>query len=76
MYGRNNGQWSFIDMLTLFDTFLQMADVQMNASQCTNNQIMEEIQKQNEKYFAEIIDNQKEILSILGNLEKPMSADR
>lgn len=70
---RKNGQWSFIDMLTMFDTFLQMADFEMNVSQCTNNQIMEEIQKQNEKYFAEIIDNQNQIISILSRLEDDMS---
>ena len=65
MYGRNNGQWSFIDMLTLFDTFLQMADFEMNVRQSSNDDIMRELGNQNEKYLNKIIDNQEEILSLL-----------
>lgn len=65
---RRNGQWSFIDMLTMFDTFLQMADFQMNVAQSSNDDIMQEIQKQNKVYLETIIDNQNEIKSILSQL--------
>lgn len=68
MYGRNNGQWSFIDMLTLFDTFLQMADFEMNVKQSSNDDIMRELGNQNEKYLKKIIDNQNEILSLLKDI--------
>lgn len=66
MYG--NGRWSFIDMLTTFDTFLQMADFQMNVQQSSNDDIMRELGRQNEKYLEKIIANQEEILKKLAEL--------
>ena len=65
MYGRNSGQWSFIDMLTLFDTFLQMADFEMNVRQSSNDDIMRELGNQNKNYLEKIVANQEEILSLL-----------
>lgn len=60
-----NNQWSFIDMLTMFDTFLQVADFQMNVRQSSNDDIMRELQHQNKAYLEKIIKNQEEILSKL-----------
>lgn len=67
MYG-NGRQWSFIDMLTMFDTFLQMADFQMNVQQSSNDDIMQELQHQNKAYLEKIIANQEEILKKLADL--------
>lgn len=61
-------QWSFIDMLTMFDTFLQVADFQMNVQQSSNDDIMRELGRQNEKYLEKIIANQEEILKKLADL--------
>ena len=69
MYGRNNGQWSFVDMLTLFDTFLQMADFEMNVRQSSNDDIMRELGNQNKIYLEKIVENQNEILSILKDIQ-------
>lgn len=66
MYG--NGRWSFIDMLTMFDTFLQMADFRMNVQQSSNDDIMQELQHQNKAYLEKIIANQEEILKKLADL--------
>lgn len=66
MYG--NGRWSFIDMLTMFDTFLQMADFQMNVQQSSNDDIMRELQHQNKAYLEKIIANQEEILRKLAEI--------
>lgn len=66
MYG--NGRWSFIDMLTMFDTFLQVADFDMNMWQAGNDDIMNELQKQNKLYLEKILKNQEEILSKLANI--------
>lgn len=63
-----NNQWSFIDMLTMFDTFLQVADFQMNVQQSSNDDIMRELGRQNEKYLEKIIANQEEILKKLADL--------
>lgn len=66
MYG--NGRLSFIDMLTMFDTFLQAADFQMNVRQSSNDDIMRELQHQNKAYLEKIIANQEEILRKLADL--------
>lgn len=66
MYG--NGRWSFIDMLTMFDTFLQMADFQMNVQQSSNDDIMRSLEHQNKAYLEKIIANQEEILRKLADL--------
>lgn len=66
MYG--NGRWSFVDILTMFDTFLQMADFQMNVQQSSNDDIMQELQHQNKAYLEKIIKNQEEILSKLADI--------
>lgn len=66
MYG--NRQWSFIDMLTMFDTFLQMADFQMNVQQSSNDDIMRALEHQNKDYLEKIIANQEEILKKLAEL--------
>lgn len=60
-----NRQWTFIDMLTMFDTFLQMADFQMNVQQSSNDDIMRELGRQNNEYLEKIIANQEEILKRL-----------
>ncbi|MCI8378560.1 MAG: hypothetical protein HFH72_08580 [Lachnospiraceae bacterium] len=66
MYG--NRQWSFIDMLTMFDTFLQVADFQMNVQQSSNDDIMRALEHQNKEYLEKIIANQEEILKKLADL--------
>lgn len=66
MYG--NGRWSFIDMLTMFDTFLQMADFQMNVQQSSNDDIMRALEHQNNAYLEKIIANQEEILKKLAEI--------
>lgn len=66
MYG--NGRWSFIDMLTMFDAFLQMADFDMNIRQSSNDDIMRALEHQNKAYLEKIIANQEEILKKLADL--------
>ena len=55
-------------MLTMFDTFLQMADFDMNIRQSSNDDIMQELGRQNEKYLERILENQEEILKKLAEI--------
>lgn len=64
----NGRQWSFIDMLTMFDTFLQMEDFQMNVQQSSNDDIMRALEHQNKAYLEKIIANQEEILRKLAEI--------
>ena len=68
----NNG-WSFLDILTIFSVVLQVAGYQNDMKQSTNDDLMSEIHRQNKDYLETIIQNQKQILSIL---EKSMSTEK
>ena len=61
---------STLDMLNLFGVFLQVMNYQSDLSQASNSDIMKELQIQDEKYFREIIENQKKIMRML---EEPIS---
>ena len=52
----------FNDNLSLI---LQIFSFELLLKDCTNNTIMEELQKQDTQYFDKIIKNQEEILNIL-----------
>ena len=66
----------FYNRITIFDTFLQLLTMAMVAEDATNNDLMEELQKQDREYLEKIMENQNKILSILSDIkEKGMSAD-
>ena len=44
---------------------LQILSFELLLKDCTNNSIMEELQKQDNEYFQKIIKNQEEILTLL-----------
>ena len=56
---------STLDMLNLFGIFLQVMNYQSDLSQASNSDIRAELQIQEEKYFKEIIENQKKIIRML-----------
>lgn len=56
-------------MLTMLDTFLQMADFDMNMRQVGNGDIMRALEHQNTAYLEKIISNQNEIMSILSQID-------
>lgn len=64
---------STFDMLNLFGVFLQVMNYQSDLTQASNSDIMAELQTQDEKYFKEIIQNQKKIISML---EKSISTEK
>ena len=51
-----------VDNLSLL---LQVLSFELLLKDCTNNTIMEELQKQDTQYFEKIIKNQEEILKLL-----------
>lgn len=61
----NYNNLSTLDMLNLFGVFLQALNYQSDLSQASNSDIMKELQIQDEKYFREIIENQKKIMRML-----------
>lgn len=66
---QDNNNQSFFDILAIFSVGLQMAVYEQNQRQATTDDLMEELQKQDVKYFEKIIDQNNKILSILSNLD-------
>lgn len=61
-------------MLTIFSVMLQIMGYQNDISQSTNDDLMKELQSQDRRYLDKIIQTQNEILNILSELKKDMSA--
>lgn len=59
----------FIDILAISSLVLQLVDHNRTTRQAGNNDIMRELQRQNRDYLKRILDNQKEIMSILSRLD-------
>lgn len=74
MDDRNNNL-NFIDILTIFSVMLQMQNYQADLKSASNDDLMKELQKQDQAYFKQILENQNKILSILSRFDD-MSADK
>ena len=61
----NNNNLTLIDMLTIFSVMLQIAGLENDLSQSTNDDLMRELQKQDKAYLEKIIENQNRILKLL-----------
>lgn len=55
----------YFNRLTVLDTLLQIITMVMVSNDATNNDLMNELQKQNKEYLEQILENQKEMLKIL-----------
>lgn len=55
----------YYNRLTLFDTIMQVLTLAMVQADATNNDLMEELHKQDREYLERIIEQQNEILKYL-----------
>lgn len=55
------------ELLEYLANILQIYNTMLLISDASNNDLMQELQKQNTEYFEKIIKNQQEILRILKN---------
>ncbi len=70
----NNNQ-DFYNRITISDFLLQLITMYWVVQDASNNDLMQELQRQDREYLDKIIENQKKILSILSKNED-MSADK
>lgn len=75
-YQNTNDEQSFdlLDILAISSLILQLVDHNRTTRQMGNNDIMRGLQRQNKDYLKRILENQKEILSILSDMKSNMSA--
>lgn len=62
----NNNQ-DFYNRITISDFLLQLITMYWVVQDASNNDLMQELQKQDREYLDKIIENQKKILAILEN---------
>lgn len=55
----------YFNRLTVLDTLLQIITMVMVSGDASNNDLMNELQRQNREYLQQILENQKEILEYL-----------
>lgn len=65
----DNRNIDFLDLLTMMGFAMQIMNYQEIKNQTNNDDLMEELQKQDREYLEKIIQNQKMILDRLAKLE-------
>lgn len=65
----NDRNFDFLDILTVFSVVLQVMGYQDDLRRSSNDDLMQELQKQDKEYLTTIIQNQKVILEKLAKLE-------
>ena len=58
----------FLDVLTILSVILQIMGYQNDMSQSSNDDLMNELQRQDKAYLEKIIENQNRILEKLADL--------
>lgn len=71
----NNGKnYSVLDVLTILSTILQLENYEAEMKAAGNDDLMEELQRQDREYLDKIIQNQEQILKnqqlIISRLER------
>lgn len=64
----NNKEFSFLDVITILSLMLQIQNYKTDLVSMSNDDLMEELQKQDKIYLERIIENQNEILERLAKL--------
>lgn len=65
----DNKNLDFLDLITMIGFAMQIMNYQENRNQTNNDDLMEELQKQDREYLEKIIRNQEKILERLAKLE-------
>lgn len=65
----NDRNLDFLDLLTVFSVVLQVMGYQDDMRRASNDDLMQELQKQDKDYLTTIIQNQEKILDKLAQLE-------
>ena len=65
----NNGNnLEFLDVITILSVMLQIMGYQNDMSQSSNDDLMNELQRQEKAYLGKIIENENKILEKLADL--------
>lgn len=61
-------QLSWLDLLTVLSMILQVESYEQNLKQTSNDDLLNELQKQDREYLDKIIGNQDKIINLLNDI--------
>mgnify|MGYP006909135119 CR=1 FL=1 len=65
----DESQLGLLDILAMVSFCIQLMNMEKNAKQLSNDDIMEELQRQDGQYLETIIGNQNKIMSMLDKIQ-------
>lgn len=68
-----NEQLSFLDLLNVLSIILQIEGYEENLKQTSNDELLNELNKQNREYLDRIIDNQDRMIDLLLDIKSKLT---
>ena len=65
---------SYFDKLQALSSVVQILNLIMNVEQTSNDDVMDELEKQQNFFLSQLVNNQKEILSRLESIENKVNS--
>lgn len=69
----DNKQLSWLDLLTVLSMILQVESYEQNLKQTSNDDLLNELQKQDQEYLDKILDNQNKIINLLNDIASKLT---
>lgn len=69
----NSKQLSWLDLLNVLSMILQVESYEQNLKQTSNDDLLNELQKQDQEYLNKILDNQNKIINLLNDIESKLT---
>lgn len=64
----DNKQLSWLDLLTVLSMILQVESYEQNLRQTSNDDLLNELQRQNQEYLDKILYNQNKVINLLNDI--------
>lgn len=69
----NSKQLSRLDLLTVLSMILQVESYEQNLKQTSNDDLLNELQKQDQEYLDKILDNQNKVINLLNDIASKLT---
>jgi hypothetical protein len=69
----NSKQLSWLDLLTVLSMILQVESYEQNLKQTSNDDLLNELQKQDQEYLDKILDNQNKVINLLNDIASKLT---
>jgi hypothetical protein len=69
----NSKQLSWLDLLTVLSMILQVESYEQNLKQTSNDDLLNELQKQDQEYLDKILENQNKVINLLNDIASKLT---